>query len=639
MLLKKHLINFIILIIFTVVSINCSGNKKPQKKFDTKPVSIKQYDTPPGADPSVPAELGGAGFKGDGWQSNDNYNAIGNPKAVKGGSLIMSLNEFPATLRTIGQNSNSYFREILNRMIYETILGLDPITQDYIPHLATHWKISDDKKEFKFRLNPDARWADGKPITSEDVIATWKLYIDPQILDPALNEVFSKFEQPIAESKYIFSVKSKEINFQQFWFFTLEFKILPAHYINDISGKEFLEKYQFKFIPGSGPYIVTEKDIVKGQSIMFRRRSDYWAENSKYSIGQNNFDLIRFDVIQNRNLELEIFKKGDIDVLNVNSSVTWNDKLNFDDIKRGLIVKKRIFNEFPCQLQGIVFNTRKAPFDDIRIRKSFICLFNREIFNQKFFFNSYSMINSFFPGSIYANPSNPIQKFNVDSAVILLKEAGWSEKNSQGYLVKNGKELGVELPFLKGMDRYLTIYQEDLRKVGIKLDLKEIDFPTLIKLGNERNFLMLPFAWNNLLAPYPESYMSSESADQTGTENWSGLKNKEIDELIKKYAITFDKDERIKIIREIDFIATNNFDYIFQWYSDYQQLTYQNKFGYPECTLERFEDFRSIFSLWYNDPEKGAEYDAAFQDKSKTLVTGQMDNKYWLLMKEKEQQK
>jgi microcin C transport system substrate-binding protein len=637
--LKKYIVYLFILLIFAVISTNCNRSQKPQKKFNTEPISIKQFNIPPGADPSVSAEMGGAGFKGEGWQSNENYNTIGDPKSVKGGSLIMSLNEFPVTLRTIGQNTNSYFRVILERMLYETLLGLDPVTQDYTPFLATHWKISDDKQEFKFRLNPDARWADGNPVTSEDVIATWKLYTDPEIIDPTMNEIFSRYEQPIAESKYIFSIKSKILEFQQFWFFSLAFKVLPAHYINNISGKEFLEKYQFKFIPGSGSYIVEEKDISKGQSIMFRRRSDYWAESMKFNKGLNNFDLIRFDVVQDPTLELEKFKKGEIDVLSIRSSSTWNDKLNFDDMKRGLMAKKRVFNETPGQLQGIVFNTRKAPFDDIRIRKAFIYLFDREKFNQKFFYNSYTMIYSFFPGSVYANPSNPVLKYNIDSAVALLKDAGWTEKNSRGYLVKNGKEFSVELPFIKGSDKYLTVFQEDLKKVGIKLDLKELDFQTIMKLGNERNFLMLPVGWENLLVPNPDVSMSSESADQIGTSNWDGMKDLKIDELIKKYAITFDKNERIKIIREIDFIATNKFDYILQWYPDCQRIAFQNKFGYPECILERTENFKSIMNLWYNDPEKAAEYDLAFQDKNKTLVTGEVDNKYWLQIKEKEEQK
>ena len=631
-----HLIFTVLLLAFIFTS--CTKIQKPQKKFNTSPISIKQYDTPPGADPGVPAEMGGAGFKGEGWQTNENFNTIGNPKAFKGGSLIMALNEFPVTLRTVGQNSNSYFRVILERMIYETLLDIDPVTLDYVPKLATHWKISDDKKEFKFRINPDARWADGKPVTSEDVIATWKLYTNPEILDPAMNEVFLTYEQPVAESKYILSVKSKTLNFQQFWFFGLAFKILPAHYIDNISGKDFLSKYQFNMIPGSGPYTISEKDIIKGQSLMIRRRSDYWAENNKLNKGLNNFDLVRFEIVQDPALELEKFKKGEIDILSVRSASTWNEKLDNEDLKRGLILKKRIFNECPTNLQGIVFNTRKAPFDDVKIRKAFIYLFNRDIFNQKFFFNSYSMIKSFFPNSIYENPSNPNLSFKPDSAIALLKEAGWSEKNSDGYLVKNGKIFEVELPFQKGMDRYLTIFQEDLKNVGIKLNLKEIDLPTIIKLGNEFNFMILPAAWENQLIPNPGTYMYSKLADEKNTSNWDGLKDPKIDELIDKYAITFDKNERIKIIRELDFIACNHFDYIFKWTPNYQRIAFQNKFGYPDCMMERIEDYKSILSYWWNDPERAAEYDVAFADKTKSLPITEIDNKFWIQIKEKEEQ-
>jgi microcin C transport system substrate-binding protein len=507
-----------------------------------------------------------------------------------------------------------------------------------MPRLATHWKISDDKKEFKFRINPEARWADGKPVTAEDIIATWKLYTDASILDPVWNELFLTYESPVAESKYIVDIKSKTLNFQQFYFFAVSFQLLPAHYISNMTGKEFLEKYQFKVIPGSGPYIISEKDIVNGQSLMIRRRSDYWAQDYKFNKGLNNFDLIRFEVVQDPTIEIEKFKKGEIDILNVRSASTWNEKLENDDLKRNLIVKRRVFNECPTNIQGIVFNTRKQPFDDVRIRKAFIHLFDREKYNQKFFFNSYAMINSFFTNSIYENPANPKIGFKPDSAVVLLKEAGWVEKNSNGYLTKNGKIFEVELPFQKGMDRYLTIFQEDLKAVGIKLNLKEIDLPTLSKLGNELNFLILPISWENPLVPNPESYMASKTADEKNTANWDGLKDSKIDELIDKYALTFDKNERIKIIREIDLLACSHFDYIFQWSPNYQRIAFQNKFGYPVSILDRINDYKSVLSLWWNDPEKAAEYDIAFKDKNKSLPSGEVDNKYWEQIKIKEDQ-
>ena len=176
-----------------------------------------------------------------------------------------------------------------------------------------------------------------------------------------------------------------------------------------------------------------------------------------------------------------------------------------------------------------------------------------------------------------------------------------------------------------------------MKKADIRLYLKKIDLPTLIKLGNERAFNMLPVAWMTPLIPNPESYMSSESADQIGTANWDGLKDKKIDELIRKYAVAFDKNERVKIIREIDYIATNHFNYIFRWYPNYQRIVFQNKSGYPSCMLERYESFWSILNYWYINPVKNTEYESACQDKNKFLVTGDEDNKYWLQIKNEEE--
>ncbi|MBC8485081.1 MAG: hypothetical protein H8D45_03465, partial [Bacteroidetes bacterium] len=77
--------------------------------FDTKPVSIKEFNVPPGADPNVSAELGGDGFTGEGWETKTDYNLLGTPEAVKGGSVVMSIPDFPSTLRTEGKDANSYF--------------------------------------------------------------------------------------------------------------------------------------------------------------------------------------------------------------------------------------------------------------------------------------------------------------------------------------------------------------------------------------------------------------------------------------------------------------------------------------------------------------------------------------------------
>ncbi|MDQ3022466.1 MAG: extracellular solute-binding protein [Bacteroidota bacterium] len=636
--IKKLFCNTLLIIIYATLLISCGKSSKKTKSLNTNPVSIKQFDTPPGADPSVNAEMGGKGFTGEGWQTSVNYNLSGDPKAVKGGNLVMSTNNFPATLRIIGKDANTTLNFMIENMVYERLLNLDPVTQDYIPGLATHWKISDDKMKFTFRINPEARWADGKPVTSEDIIATWKLFIDPGILEAYNNILYQSYEMPVAESKYIVSVKSKEMNWRQFLYFASSMTIFPAHFIGSIDGKTYLEKFQFEIIPGSGPYLVDKNDIKKGQSIALRRRSDYWAEKEKFNMGLNNFDLVRFDIVEDQSLEFEKFKKGEIDVILISRAQWWAERFDFDEFNRGVILKRKVFNENPNGTQGITFNMRKPPFDDIKIRLAFSYLFDREKYNEKLFYSSYIPIDSYFPGSVNENPNNPKIRFNLDKAQQLLSEAGWTQKNSDGYLVKDGKVFELELPFGDaGQEKYLTVYQEDLKKVGVKINLKQIDRTTSFKMGNERSFNLLTFAWTGLRVPNPESSMKSNTADEPNTTNWSGIKDKRIDELCEKYNVTFDKNERIKIIREIDNIAMNLQPNALGWYLPAQRIAFQNKFGFPEWILPRVNNYLTIPTLWYTDQEKLAAYEEAKTDKSKTLPQGVIDQKFWLDVKGKEE--
>lgn len=637
--MKFKYFTFLIIVLFAVtLFLDSCGKSKRKIEFNTQPVSIKKFDTPPGADPSVSPEMGGAGFTGEDWQTVTDYNILGDKNAVKGGSIVMRIPDFPATLRTQGKDANSYFNRMAEYMMYESLLQLDPVTEEYIPYLATHWKISDDKMKFTFRINPDARWADGKPVIAEDVVATWKLLVDPGILEAYSNILYGTFEQPVAESKYIVSVKSKQLNWRQFLYFAVSMRILPAHYIGNINGEQYLEKYQFEFVPGSGPYLIDVKDINKGQSIMIRRRSDWWGEKEKYNTGLYNFDMVRFEVIQDPSLEFEKFKKGQIDVISVNRAQWWFERYDFDDYKRGIVLKRKIFNENPNGVSGICFNMRKPPFDDIKIRQAFACLYDRGKFNEKLFYNQYLPTYSFYPGTVYENPNNPKVKFDIDKAQQLLGEAGWKDKNSDGWLVKNGKIFEVELPFyFVGQDRYLTIYQEDLKKVGIKLNLRQIDGTTNFRLGNERNFSIITINWTGLRIPNPESSMGPGTADEPNTTNWPGIKDPRIDSLCGLYNVSFDKSERVKIIREIDLIATSMYPYAFGWYAPFQRIAFQNKFGYPEWMLSRLDDYLVIPSIWYNDPEKAAEYEDAKKNTSMQLGMGEVENKFWINVKEREE--
>jgi microcin C transport system substrate-binding protein len=584
-----------------------------------------------GADASVPAEQGGKGFKGEGWETNTDFDLIGDPRAIKGGELKYSfLHDFPSTLRYYGPNITAW-NQMVNAMVYETLLVLHPTSLAYVPGLATHWQVSPDKMTFRFRIDPNARFADGTPVTSADVIATWKLLTDKSLQDPAQTLVYANFTTPVAESKYIVSVKAKDVNWQNLLSFGASMFILPAHALNNLTGAAYIRDYNYKMMPGSGPYSISEQDVNKGNSVVLRKRNDYWAERQRRNVGVNNFASINQIVVRDENLEFERFKRGDLDLFVLLRAQQWVQELNYPNIKRGVQQKRKIFNNQPQGIQGIAMNTRREPYNDVRFRKALRHLFNREVMIQKLAFNEYVPMDSLFPFSVYENPDNEKIKYDPQKALQLLAEAGWKDRDSAGRLTKKGKPLTLDLIYAsQGFDRYFTVYQEDLRKVGITLNIRFVTFETLIKLLDDRAFEMANSAYTGEPFPIIRASYHSSLADQKNTNNTTGFKNKRADEIIDIYEKEFNLDNRIKLLREFDSIYAAEHQYIFEWTAPFERLVFANKFGYPQGIITRIGDYRDPPSLWWIDPEKARKFEAAMKDTSINLGEGPTDDKYWV---------
>ena len=209
-----------------------------------------------------------------------------------------------------------------------------------MPSLASHWQISPDKLTYRFRLDPNARFSDGTPVTAEDVVASWSFYTDKTLQDLYFYTQFNKLEKPVAESKYIVRIKAKELGWRNFEIAANSILIFPAHILKTLDGAAYLKDYNFKLLPGTGPYIVNESDIQKGKSITITRRKDYWAEKYRANIGTNNFDRIVITVVRDENLAFEMFKKGDLDYFEFARAKTWVEDTNTDSFQRGLLLKK-----------------------------------------------------------------------------------------------------------------------------------------------------------------------------------------------------------------------------------------------------------------------------------------------------------
>jgi microcin C transport system substrate-binding protein len=322
----------------------------------------------------------------------------------------------------------------------------------------------------------------------------------------------------------------------------------------------------------------------------------------------------------------------------VNRAAMWVQELNFDQIQRGLIVMRRVWNHSPQGMVGTAMNTRRPPFDDIRVRKAIRLLFNREQFIAKLMFNAYTNMDSIFPGTMWENPNNEKIHYDPQKALELLGEAGYKSRDSQGRLVKDGKPLNLELLYpTKDRDQYLTIFQEDLRKVGITLNLRLVTFETMVKLLDERRFDMVWIGYTGSLFPDPETHLLSSLAEQKNSNNITGFKSKRVDELIAAYDTAYDIPTRAKIIQEVDKTFTDAHHWLFEWTAPYSRVIYWNRYGMPKGTFTRIGDYGDISSLWWIDADKEKALEEARKDSSKKLDPGPVDDKYWMEFKRSEE--
>jgi len=587
--------------------------------------------------PGVPPELGGAGFAawlgetGDtSWQSAQ-ATLSGDPDAVKGGKLRMAMSEFPPTLRNVGKDSNNAFITSVSGLVYESLLTLDSNTLEIVSSLATHWKISEDKMTFSFRLDPAARWADGEPVTADDVVATWRLLVDEGILMPYTNILYGNYEEPVAESPYLFHVTTTEENWRHFLYFAISMRVLPAHIIGGLAGGEYLEEFQFKMVPGTGPYELLDGNVDNGRSVTVTRRDDWWGADLPENAGLYNFDQIEWTVIMDERLWLEKFKKGELDVYVVSRASWWVNEFDFDEIRRGICQKRKIYNEDVQGISGLAFNMREWPFDDIRVRKAFAHLYNRDKLIEKLFYGEYVKLNSYYPSSVYENPDNKRYEYDPEMAKRLLAEVGYKERNAEGWLVNDkGQTLELTLTFdSPSWERIHTVLQEDLKAAGIKLNLKQLTSTTQFQNNMDHNFKLAFQSWSGLFWPNPNSSFHSSTADQVPSTNITGVKDALIDSLAYLYDNEYDQSKREELIRRIDYRLSEICPYALAWYGPYNRIAYWNKFGHPEGYIGRTGDYLAIQSLWYIDPEKEKAMNEAIADPGKNLPVGETEDFYW----------
>lgn len=591
------------------------GLSDSEKAFDGKMEELPgvMIDPPPeiGRDyyPEFPPDKP---FDPSEWLTNSPGPTVADPRAKPGGRLKYAISSFPPTIRTEGPNSSLTTLSNIHNLIYERLLGFDSTIGDYVPGLATHWQISEDKRTFRYRLNPEARWADGRPVTSDDVLASIEHLCNPDRQAPSSSQTWTERIEDVAIiDRSTIEIKVKEARWRNMLTISAGLPIYPAAYIR-MDGETYLNEWNWRLPPGTGPYELRREDIRQGRSITLRRRDDYWNEDAPFMEGVYNFSEIRLEVVRDSELMYQKLLAGELDLYFVNTAQRWIDEVDGEEaVRNGWIQKRRIWNLNPDGYGGYGFNMRIPPFDDRNVRLAFAHLFNRRKLFSKYFYYQYEYMDSYYPGQPWARPDARPVRFDPDEARRLFEESGWVREEGGG-LVRAGD--GAPFPKLtleisnnnaSSMRIHNLLKDELWREAGIELELKQIDGPSLLKKVWDHKFQIVYWTWSANLFPSPEYGFHSRFSDQKQSNNLGGIAIPEVDTLIDRYKIEFETGERIRILQRIDKLVFDEHPYALAWYSPSFRVLYWDKFGHPPEYASRYgDDINMILSYWWFDEEK-----------------------------------
>ncbi len=572
------------------------------------------------------------------WEYGTDLPEVGSPQAKKGGTLNLRLQEFPLTLRLVGPDSNSAFRPYLNDDVrmgfavrHPNSTELGPTGYPMIPGIAKAWAVDRENKTVYVRIDPKARWSDGPAITTADVFFLFYFYQSPHIQAPWYNNWYGKGEKYDKVTRYdehTFSITLTNAK-PDFPSYVLGLEPLPHHFFVDF-GEDFIEKYQWRFIPTSGAYTVQDSDVRKGQSIALTRNKDWWANDKKHWRYRYNFDRVLFRVIRETPKAFQVFESGELDYFGLNLPEYQYEKLPdaHSLVQTGAIHKATFYNEMPNNPGGLWLNTSQPRLDNPDIRKGIHHSMNYALVSQTYFRGDTARRRTSVDGyGPFSHPELRAREFSIEEAQAYFAKAGYTKRGTDGILVnERGERLSFQLSSnSEALKDVLGILEQEARKVGLELRIEVLDAMTGFKKVNERKHEIFLAAYGSGAEMYPrywEFWHSSNAYDnafledgtlnperkvKAQTNNLSVVAIAELDALIAQYDNSTDVDEMQRLAHRMEEIIHENASLVPGLYMPFYRLAYWRWIKWPEDFNVRLsESWEQWWLHWIDEEEKAA---------------------------------
>ena len=518
-------------------------------------------------------------------------------------------------------------------LIYDTLMtpSLDEAGSEY-GLVAESASYPENFASVTFNLRSQARFHDGKPITTDDVIWSFETL---KKVNPFYNAYYRNVAKVEAtgphQVKFSFSISGNRELPQIMG----QLPILPKHFWTgkNADGKtRDISQTTLEIPMGSGPYKISKMDT--GRSITYERVKEYWAQDLPVKIGSDNFDEIRFDYYGDPTIAFEAFKGNRVDFRRENSSKNWATGYDVPPVKDGRILREELHTENGQGMQAFAFNLRRDIFQDARVREAFDFAFDFQWENKNLFYGQYTRTNSYFvntelassgvpqgaelkllepfrdklPADLFTKPyTNPVtdgsgnNRQNLRAAAQLLEEAGWKTVN--GVRVNaEGKPMAVEFLLADPtFERVVAPYRQSLGRLGIKVTLRTVDSAQYQNRVDNRDFDIIVQSFGQSLSPGNEQrdYWSCAAAKEPGSRNVIGICDPVIEKLIDSVIFAKSREDLVTATHALDRVLLWRHYVVPQWYSPYDRVAYWARLAHPDPTPVYSIGFPDI---WWHKP-------------------------------------
>ncbi|AKO97085.1 ABC-type oligopeptide transport system, periplasmic component [Marinovum algicola DG 898] len=474
----------------------------------------------------------------------------------------------------------------LRFLAYESLMGRswdEPFSLYGL--LAESIEVGPNRGWAEFTLREEARFSDGSPVTVEDVM--WSYETLGTVGHPRYHGLWNKIETMEQTGprkiRFTFAEEDREL--------ALLVGMRPILNKAQWQDKDFTRSGLDNIPVSTAPYVI--EDFEAGRFVSLKRNPEYWGKDLPFRRGTNVIDEIRMEFYGDGSVAFEAFKAGEVTTNREFNGGKWETQYDFPAVERGDVIKSVIPHQRPSGITGFVMNTRRAIFQDWRVRDALIHAFNFEYINETLTGGEQPRITSYYSNSVLAMRDGPAEglvaeflepfedellpgalegyalpqadgsarnRKNIAKAMDLLEQAGWTVQDG---VMKNaeGQPFRFEILLSQGATEeqsMIDLYTQALERLGISPTVTVVDSAQYKDRTNDYDFDMTYYRVGVSLSPGNEQrlYWGSEGVDAPGTKNWMGMNSPAAEAMIDKLVNSESREQFLASVRALDRVLT-----------------------------------------------------------------------------------